>query len=388
MKSFSSAFTTNKERQTLEFQGKTLIPGLILHSNHPFSWLSGRGSAQLLFWATLLVALMALSGCQGVPGEQSLEPTLLPSQTPTLPPTPTPTPTPSPTLTPTATATPTQTPTPTFTATATWPLADTGKLVFYANIKNKSGIYSMRPDGAELSFMTGGDYPTFSPDGERIAYLNAGDLYIMRRDGSAQRKIKLLGGLFPAFYDDNVLYDSKAVPLCMEWSADGQYLAVLIEQSANARRQIQLVDASGKNPIELYSFKRDENSTANCPTWSPVKNQIVFMIGQKVHTVGFQRVVFPDVFFTLEEDMVQATSIAWSPTDSFKMAIQSQIGLQILNPYGNEKITLANIHNFLAWSPDGTKIAYSDNGLWIANADGSGAVKISDLSPTMLDWGP
>ena len=37
------------------------------------------------------------------------------------------------------------------------------------------------------------------------------------------------------------------------------------------------------------------------------------------------------------------------------------------------------------WSPDGTKIAYDSNEIYIMNADGSNKIKLTDVNPTAND---
>ncbi len=75
-------------------------------------------------------------------------------------------------------------------------------------------IYTIEPDGTGLKQLTTGKSdsgPRWSPNGTRIAYLHDGNLWIMRANGSHQRRIT---DAAPAFTD--------ARP---SWSPGGRYLA-------------------------------------------------------------------------------------------------------------------------------------------------------------------
>jgi eukaryotic-like serine/threonine-protein kinase len=211
-------------------------------------------------------------------------PTHTPTDTPTSTPTPTGTNTPTnaPTDTDTATDAPTPTNTPTrqpSTEVASLSPAEiagtvearlggstdeTVELIALARTESDghSAIYTMKPDGSELTRLTDpdqdADYPLWSTDGTRIAYRVKLDddvytLYVMNPDGS----------------DGQRLTDMEANILVYGWSADDSLLMALI--GVEERYQLFLMKAADGVPHQIL-----ESGVYPYPVWSPVANVLLY----------------------------------------------------------------------------------------------------------------
>jgi len=148
------------------------------------------------------------------------------------------------------------------------------------------------------------------------------------------------------------------------WSPDGRRIAFTSDRDGNF--EIYVMDADGNNQIRLTNDTAGDFS----PTWSPGSRRIAFSSERdREYQPGHGRAT---ALYTMNAD------------GSGQIAITSA-GAQDRQP---------------AWSPDGTRIAFSTNrdddlGIWLVNPDGAGAVKITssenfkdgdlDAQPT---WSP
>ena len=114
------------------------------------------------------------------------------------------------------------------------------------------GIWVVRPDGTGLKQLTeGGSQPAWSPDGGRIGYAVAMDgLYVMRADGSDQRKV------------------ADVTPSCgISWSPDGTRIAFSgPSERTDAALFVIGVDGAG---LEQITEPGDPGSRDERPAWAP-----------------------------------------------------------------------------------------------------------------------
>jgi dipeptidyl aminopeptidase/acylaminoacyl peptidase len=83
---------------------------------------------------------------------------------------------------------------------------------------------------------------------------------------------------------------------------------------------------------------------------------------------------------------------AWSP-DGAKLAFESQHEIVVTAADGTGRVTVAPDGSCPSWSPDGTKLAFDQRSgpdIWRINADGSGAVKVTNdpISDHYPAWSP
>ena len=234
--------------------------------------------------------------------------------------------------------------------------------------------------------------PTFSPDGSKIAFARFitnrnYDLFVMNADGTGER----------------VLTNSTAAERMPSWSPDGRHL-VYRRNIRGGTFDIWTIDVGasglGTNPRRILTNPSPDFD----PGWSPDGKQIVFVSNRFVSTAApanseimlansdgtnLRRLTnntTPDVSPTWLAD---GSAIVWTSSREGHAAIYR------MRPDGTGQVRLVpgtTQDEYPAPSPDGTKIAFRRGfksvDIWIANANGTGATKISGTTDgeVGLDW--
>ena len=203
-------------------------------------------------------------------------------------------------------------------------------------------IWVMNADGSNQHALTHSRYdfgPTWSPDGRKIAFSGSclgcfqWALYVMNADGSDQRIISqnINGWNWP------------------NWSPDGSKLAVV--SSAG----IYLVNTDGSNQTLLAQFDPEAWYWTR-PSWSPD--------GSKIAVI------------------TQADCVPFIECYSSYILTVSADGSKL------QKLADLSFGYGVCWSPDGTKIVFSDNSdLFVMNPDGSGITDITN-TPNVYESEP
>lgn len=258
-------------------------------------------------------------------------------------------------------------------------------------------IYVMRTDGTGLRALTDTDgdnaLPVWSPDARRIAFVSTRDtvpgerrvsqLYVMNADGTSPRPLTDRAGGY--------------VEGSLAWSPDGTRLVYVCREFGDLQEQLCVIGADGAGRRRLLPA----GWRGIDPAWSPDGRTIAFSGWDPVN-VGYLHLwgVAPEggaprqisvALNTLHEQQP-----AWSP-DGTRLAFQ---GIRPRPPYapglpevftmrvdGSERSPLiadmspVSTSSSARWSADGTRIAFlrdytADEGLYIANADGTGARRV------------
>lgn len=214
--------------------------------------------------------------------------------------------------------------------------------------------------------------PAWSPEGDRLAFTKDYKLTVMGRDGRNARQVAAPG---------HDLYD-------LAWSPNGRSIAYT---QWNARRNdddVYVVRADGRSKPRLLA------RAADSPSWSPDGRSIAHLHRGAGRTIDDAYVVRMDGRSRprlVARGVVSAP--AWSPDGRLLAVSRGREGIFVVSARGGRPRRLpidvqgiassyvGGAPTFVAWSPDGKRIAYvTIDALYAADADGDNVRQIADVS--------
>ena len=272
---------------------------------------------------------------------------------------------------------------------------DGSKIAFGANWPGNWEIYVMNEDGSGVSRLTyesHQDYsPVWSPDGSRIAFAS-------KRSGSAQIYTMAPDGT-------DVIAITSLPDGCNEphWSPDSSLLAFVCGLVSHDDAEVYLSHSDGTGLIRLtqnYFYEEIEG-------WSPDGHKILFLSNRDHGDELYKNDAYvmeadgTDPVRLTQGGLVQAA--VWSP-DATKIAVSDFSGfpsLLIMNPDGTASTPVLCQSELIgtdnpAWSPDGTRIAYTPSsstggeplGIYVVNINSSNCRLIVALDTYDPQWRP
>lgn len=270
------------------------------------------------------------------------------------------------------------------------------QIAFVSDRDGNFEIYSMTTDGGNQTRLThheGMDgVPTWSPDGSRIAFISDRDgsqeIYVMNSDGSNPTR----------------LTTSQMVELNLRWSPDGSQIAYITSLPGAMNTTVEVISASGGDPVIVGK------APFSAPVWSPDSLSLAFTVyeprndGTALPVVQIARL--DDISgMMLTTDGMSSDHPAWSP-DGTRIAfsgvpdpttnlnlvyIADLSGAAPVQPITEDPRQIQSI----SWSPDGQRIAFlawNDGGLvdlYVMNADGSNLTVVYTATEGLeIEWSP
>jgi Tol biopolymer transport system component len=258
-----------------------------------------------------------------------------------------------------------------------------GLIAFDNGTSNQTWV--MKPDGrARHLLIQYGQMPSWSPDGKKLAYVGSyldpktdnyePRLYVMNANRSGRHRLPItLGVADPA------------------WSPDGTKIAFVGgDGSAGppAGGSIYVVNANGSGLQRLTTSDSD-----SAPTWSPDGKTIAYEQAPDMFT-GRSSVFVMNADGSAPREIAAGvqvfSNLAWSP-DGTKIAyLQAGVnGIFTMNPDGSGRHELNNTVSGATsptWSPDGTRIAFEAGskfsprqGIYVMGADGRAVRQLNHL---------
>jgi Tol biopolymer transport system component len=258
------------------------------------------------------------------------------------------------------------------------------------------GLYTVNPDGSDVARLRSGPVsdPRWSPDGSKIAFTeytgSVGEfrLVVMNADGTGEHVIVTTGGIGLGK---------------QPWSPDGSRIAW--GPRTGEAGDVYTASAAGGD-VRRISY---DNAPKESPSWSPTGSSLVYasMVLESSSMVWELFVArddgTPPVQITNGSGLAQSVRPSWSPNESAIAFVRQrsapfESAIYVVHPDGTELHRVVDVAwsstGEPVWSPDGTKIAYTDgvNGfysrgghagqeIFVADADGSGVRRLTEGAP-------
>ncbi len=263
------------------------------------------------------------------------------------------------------------------------------KIAFIKEDSKNSGIWTIKPDGKDLTaIVTSVDktfgYPSWS-NGNRLAYVinhaedkNKRGLYISNSNGRESKKI--MGGIH-AYYG----WQSPS------WSPDGKKLT--LGYKCGKTFNLITIRTNGEDKKNLSDYSDDFSESF--PSWSPLGTDIIF----RSDIEGDKEIYLKNNEGTinLTNNPANESHPSYSP-DGKKIAFISDrdgnYEIYVMNSDGSNQTRLTNDPSreiYPDWSPDGSHLTFSSNKtgnfeIYVMEADGSNSTQITNSNGANNYW--
>jgi Tol biopolymer transport system component len=208
-------------------------------------------------------------------------------------------------------------------------------------LSDGTDIFTMNPDGADLTKIAEGRNPAWSPDGSTIAFVDKEGIHVIAPDGSGRLTI-VPNGDWPV------------------WSPDGRRIAYSTGGQPDPEHGIYVVDADGGEPTRLT------REWDGLPSWHPDGTTITFTrIGtsqQDLYSVAADGGARPRPLVTGPD---QEANGVWSPSasmlaygtfDTMFGSDREDMNIRVLDPETGEDRVVVEGAELVGWTPDGKLI--------------------------------
>jgi Tol biopolymer transport system component len=265
-------------------------------------------------------------------------------------------------------------------------LPENGKIAFTSSDGSSPSIYTVKPSGSNPKKLISGYNPNWSPDGTAIVFAepDRGQISVVSVDGSNVGTFHKIEGA--------LAWDPK-------WLPDGTKVA--FHQYANSE-DIYVVDLASSSQTNLT---KTPGFDENYPDFSPNGSQICYfryVRGKSVPGIYVMDADGSDPTLLFEYHTSSPEQCAWSPDGKMvalpSFGMRGDLEVYVINADGSGRTALTRnsaLDRAPAWSPDGTRIAFSsdrdgDLDIYTMDADGSDVAQVTNLpgDEDSPDWQP
>lgn len=247
-------------------------------------------------------------------------------------------------------------------------VSQSGLLAFTAAIENGNpDIYTMRPDGSELTNLTDGpaqdSNPFWSPDGSRIAFESDRNgfmqIFLMNSDGTDVKQVST--GEAEHRFETSQHFEASN-----PWSPDGSKLLFTERQPGEKTWLLYTIGVDGENKTALTQVP----NIYSLPTWSPDGTHIAYISPEPVSNRVMSRIYVVDAS---GGNTTNITRLLPADEDLFVWPYSwTQHGQAISFVTGR-----------IAWESPSSSSKYA---FYEATLDGATLVEIAKTSTPMFDW--
>lgn len=259
---------------------------------------------------------------------------------------------------------------------------NSGKIIFSAYIKGSWQIWSLNPEGGNLSQITHTPQDVHSPalsyNNDKLAYAtNEGEIWILE-EGQKLQKI-----LTPS--------QKCAHPA---WSPDGIKIAFVCFSFINGQEESDIWITNIKE--KRYSKLFDAFGIQKDPEWSPDGKSIVYVSGYWNQSGGLIEELW---VWSIESNNKRPLIVndacnihpSWSPDGEWIAFASDKTGnmeIWVINRFGKNDKQLTRNKAYDAdpcWSPDGAKICFASTrggkmDIWLMDKDGKNVRQLTNVS--------
>ena len=173
------------------------------------------------------------------------------------------------------------------------------------------------------------------------------------------------------------------------WSPDGTKLLFHrgIEEAIRIRHTgVWLIDADGTHERPVVLDPKSDDDNVGEAVWSHDGSRIAFERNSDIYVTKRDGTNV----YRLTHCGCAIWDFAWSPDERrFAVVGQNEIRVVDADGDGNRQLVSDNVHGELAWSPDGTRLVFTDDAdqLNVVKADGSG-LRVLPHAGYAADYGP
>ncbi len=245
----------------------------------------------------------------------------------------------------------------------------------YDDFTGKTGLWRIGANGGERRRLPGGEDDAPSPDGHLVAILARSGIVLRDETGRLVRRLP---------FRLRRLYGYDAPPL---WSPDGHYLALAMSDEDGEHGRTWLLRTDGRGRARLLSRTDYEFPIAFSPDSHRLLASGPFVVS--VESGARHR---------LRGGIAHAWDASWSPDGRQFAYVAHAGGVYVTDADGGSGRLVARTTSkrrdlgnmWLAWSPRGTAIAFSERaGLYLTHASGGSRRRLTDVcSVCALSWRP